>query len=217
MCSSVLPSPCALYSSPSPARHHRERHTRSSCLPILSFCPNPFDQAQTFVVNAGSMWPAVLACTQRLARSLPSLEDEAGPDGVAATLRQLPTADPSQYPEYEPPLMAAKQRLIQRRRAEDAVAEAQVKRRMNDEGCPQLFSSRELFFWVLPVLVILEGASPPCANKGNNCWSQVTTQMLEHMGQWKRGGVKSPSEPTSTLVLARFGFPIPAARELLLQ
>lgn len=70
----------------------------------------------------------MLACTQRLARSLPSLrsEDEAGPDGVAATLRQLPAVDPSQYPEYEPPLMAAKQRLIQRRRAEDAVAEAQV-------------------------------------------------------------------------------------------
>eukprot|EP00752_Nemacystus_decipiens_P004070 g3725.t1 len=86
------------------------------------------NRAQQFLVNVGRMWPAVLACTQRLARSLPSLggEDEAGPDGVAATLRQLPTLDPSQYPDYEPPMMAAKQRLIQRRRAEDAVAEAQL-------------------------------------------------------------------------------------------
>ena len=83
-------------------------------------------------MNVGSMWPAVLACTQRLAKALPSLggEDEAGPDGVAATLRQLPALDPSQYPEYEPPMMAAKQRLVQKRRAEDAVAEAQVKRRI---------------------------------------------------------------------------------------
>eukprot|EP00903_Cladosiphon_okamuranus_P016857 g15545.t1 len=86
------------------------------------------NRAQQFLVNVGRMWPAVLACIQRLARSLPSLggEDEAGPDGVAATLRQLPTPDPSQYPEYEPPMMAAKQRLIQRRRVEDAVAEAQL-------------------------------------------------------------------------------------------
>lgn len=105
----------------------------SYSLPARS-CPMPSDQAQQFLVNVGRMWPAVLACTQRLAKSLPSLggEDEAGPDGVAATLRQLPTLDPSQYPEYEPPMMAAKQRLIQRRRAEDAVAEAQVTRRTPD-------------------------------------------------------------------------------------
>lgn len=79
-------------------------------------------------MNAGGTWPAVLACTQSLARSLPSLGDkvEAGPDGVAATLRQVPTVDPSQYPEFESPLMAAKERLSQRRRAEDAVADTQA-------------------------------------------------------------------------------------------
>ncbi|CAM9318137.1 unnamed protein product, partial [Ectocarpus sp. 12 AP-2014] len=50
------------------------------------------NKAQQFSVNAGGTWPAVLACTQSLARSLPSLGDkvEAGPDGVAATLRQVP-------------------------------------------------------------------------------------------------------------------------------
>ncbi|CAM9641707.1 unnamed protein product, partial [Ectocarpus fasciculatus] len=86
------------------------------------------NKAQQFSVNAGGTWPAVLACTQSLARSLPSLGDkvEAGPDGVAATLRQVPTVDPLQYPEFESPLMAAKERLSQRRRAEDAVADTQA-------------------------------------------------------------------------------------------
>lgn len=100
----------------------------------------------------------MLACTQHLARSLPSLggEDEAGPDGVAATLRQLPTLDPSQYPEYEPPMMAAKQRLIQRRRAEDAVAEAQVKR-----WKPASFPASRVSLWIL--LNFLVG-SLPCSN-----------------------------------------------------
>lgn len=89
-------------------------------------------QARTLSVNAGTTWPAVLACTQYLARSLPSLGGEkpggeGAPDGSAASLRQIPTADPSHYPQYNPPLMAAQQRLRQRRRAEDAVNAAQVK------------------------------------------------------------------------------------------
>lgn len=82
------------------------------------------------------MWPAVLASTQCLTRSLPSLgsEGEAGPDSVTTTLREIPTADPSRYPEYDPPLMLAKQRFSQRRRAEDAVAEAQVKQRVHADN-----------------------------------------------------------------------------------
>lgn len=48
-------------------------------------------------------------------------------DGAAAALREnVPTPDPLQYPEYEPPLVAAQTRLRQRRRAEDAVGDAQV-------------------------------------------------------------------------------------------
>ena len=75
----------------------------------------------------------MLACTKCLARSLPSLGGEgaggeAGPDGVAAALRQVATVDPSHYPEYEPTLMAAQKRLNQRRRAEDAIADLQVRR-----------------------------------------------------------------------------------------
>lgn len=94
----------------------------------LSLCPIPIAQAEQIAVSAGSMWPAVLASTQCLTRSLPSLggEGEAGPDSVAATLRQVPTVDPSRYPEYQPPLMLANSRFSERRRAEDAVAEAQV-------------------------------------------------------------------------------------------
>lgn len=81
------------------------------------------------------MWPAVLASTQCLTRSLPSLgnEGEAGPDSVAATLRKVSAVDPSQYPDYEPPLMLAKERFSQRRRAEDAVNESQVKRGMRPD------------------------------------------------------------------------------------
>lgn len=55
-------------------------------------------------------------------------EGEGGPDGAAAALRKVPTADPSRYPEYEPTLMAAQQRLNQRRRAEDALGSVQVRR-----------------------------------------------------------------------------------------
>lgn len=46
---------------------------------------------------------------------------------MAAALRQVPTSDPSHYPEYEPTLMAAQKRLNQRRRAEDAIGDAQVR------------------------------------------------------------------------------------------
>lgn len=95
-------------------------------------CPPSADQARTLSVNAGSTWPAVLACTQYLARSLRSLGGEApsregGPDDTTVALRQVGTSDPSQYPDFEPPLMAARQRLRQRRRAEDAVGDSQVK------------------------------------------------------------------------------------------
>lgn len=70
----------------------------------------------------------MLACTQSLVMSLPSLGGEGvtGPDGVITTLRQVSTVDPAHYPEYESPLVAARQRLRQRRRAEDAVSDAQV-------------------------------------------------------------------------------------------
>lgn len=111
-------------------------------------------------MNAGNMWPAVLACTQGLARSLPSLrgegegEGEAGPDGVAATLRQLPQVDPSHYPEYEPPLMAARQRLIQRRRAEEAVAEAQVRWRMGLTSAPRLVHNAAIVYADLGCVVV---------------------------------------------------------------
>ena len=76
----------------------------------------------------------MLACTQCVGKSLPSLGGEGpggegGRDGVAAALRQVPTSDPSHYPEYEPTLMAAQKRLNQRRRAEDAIGDAQVRRR----------------------------------------------------------------------------------------
>lgn len=94
------------------------------------------------------MWPAVLASTQCLTRSLPSLgnEGEAGPDSVAATLRKVSAVDPSQYPDYEPPLMLAKERFSQRRRAEDAVTEAQVRRWMHtDLVSERLYDALGLF------------------------------------------------------------------------
>lgn len=101
----------------------------------------PVRQAQPLSVNAGTTWPAVMACTKCVARSLPSLGGEgeggeAGPDGVAAALRQVVTADPSHYPEYEPTLMAAQKRLNQRRRAEDAIGDTQA-RRVGGEGAPR--------------------------------------------------------------------------------
>lgn len=74
----------------------------------------------------------MLACTQSLARSLPSLASEEsdggeeGPAKIAAALRQVPAADPMQYPDYEPPLIAAQNRLRQRRRAEDNVFDTKV-------------------------------------------------------------------------------------------
>lgn len=87
-------------------------------------------------MNAGSTWPAVLSCIQDLSRSLPSAkweaeesegEGEGGASGAVTTLREkVPTPDPLQYPGYEPPLEAAQARLRQRRRAEDAVGDAQV-------------------------------------------------------------------------------------------
>lgn len=111
--------------------------------------PRSYSQARTLSVNAGNTWPAVLACTQYLARALPSLGGEkpggeGAPDGSAAALRQIPTADPSHYPQYDPPLMAAQQRLRQRRRAGDAVGAAQVK---------DLISAAHLVFCVNAVCV----------------------------------------------------------------
>lgn len=88
-----------------------------------------------------------MACTKCVARSLPSLGGEgeggeAGPDGVAAALRQVVTADPSHYPEYEPTLMAAQKRLNQRRRAEDAIGDTQA-RIVGEEGAPRREGGRE--------------------------------------------------------------------------
>lgn len=147
----------------------------------------PNDQAQQFAVNAGSMWQAVLACTQGLARSLPSLRDEgegegeAGPEGVAATLRQLPPVDPSHYPEYEPPLIAARQRLIQRRRAEEAVAEAQVSWRMDPADEEAVCAAIERVFGAhdrpLVFLRIDYVRSPIAKKKNTNCCTAATDAM----------------------------------------
>lgn len=90
---------------------------------------NTMKKAAVFSVNAGSTWPAVLSCIQGLAKSLPSAgwEAEGGAGGAAAALRdKVPTPDPTQYPGYEPPLEAARTRLKQRRRAEDALMDSQV-------------------------------------------------------------------------------------------
>lgn len=91
----------------------------------------PGMQARSLSVTCGATWPSVLACSQALARSLPSLGGEApggecGAEGAAATLRQVASPDPSHYPGYEPPLVQARARFRQRRRAEDGIADKEV-------------------------------------------------------------------------------------------
>lgn len=89
-------------------------------------------------MKCGTTWPSVVACTQALVRSLPSLgknsEGGGGADSATVALRQVSTPDPLQYPGYEPPLVQAQLRLRQRRRAEDAIGDTQVMPPLNEEA-----------------------------------------------------------------------------------